>query len=102
MGKAAAHLQPEEMVTAVQNVLADEGSEIMQTVADRWIEQGIEQGLQEAILDILSVRFEIVPQEIEAEVTAVNDADQLRYLHRQAILVKNLGEFAALLPESQE
>ncbi|HID51343.1 MAG TPA: Rpn family recombination-promoting nuclease/putative transposase, partial [Anaerolineae bacterium] len=48
MSQAAAHLQPKDMTTVIKGMLADEGSEIMQTVAEQWIEQGIEQGLQEA------------------------------------------------------
>lgn len=44
----------EDIVTIVQQALADEGNEVMQTIADYWIEQGIEQGriqnLQENIL----------------------------------------------------
>ncbi|HID52289.1 MAG TPA: Rpn family recombination-promoting nuclease/putative transposase, partial [Anaerolineae bacterium] len=36
MGQAARHLQPEEMVTTVRKMLAEEGNEIMQTVAEHW------------------------------------------------------------------
>ena len=35
------------MVTIVQQLLAEEGNEIMQTAADYWIEQGVEQGIKQ-------------------------------------------------------
>ncbi|MCZ7673074.1 MAG: hypothetical protein M5U34_41115 [Chloroflexi bacterium] len=38
VGKASKYLTPEDMVTIVQQTLTDEGNEIMQTVADFWIE----------------------------------------------------------------
>ena len=49
IGNASKHLAAEDMVTIIQQVLAEEGNEIMQTVADYWIEQGIKQGEGEAI-----------------------------------------------------
>lgn len=92
VGKAGRHLTPEEMVTVVQQTLADEGNEIMQTVADYWIEQGIEQGiergriqnLQENILDLLAIRFDLIDEQATARVTAVTNPILLRHLLRQA------------------
>jgi hypothetical protein len=37
------------MVEVVQAALADKGGDIMQTVADYWIEQGVEQGIEQGI-----------------------------------------------------
>ncbi len=99
MGNVAVHLEPEEIVTVVKGTLAEEGSEIMQTVADYWIEQGVEQGLQETVLDILTVRFDAVPPEIEEAIAAIGDVDRLRYLRRQAVLAADLDEFTDLLVE---
>ena len=119
IGNAAKHLQREEMVTIIQQTLADEGSEIMETIAEQWVQQGVErgfqqgiqqgmqqgmvkgveQGLREAILDTLLLRFDAVSQEIEERLTAVTNTDQLRRLHRQAISAGSLEEFAPLLPD---
>ncbi len=131
IGNAARHLQREEMVTIIQQTLAEEGSEIMETIAEQWVQQGVErgfqqgiqqgiqqgmqqgiqqglrqgmvkgveQGLREAILDTLLLRFDAAPQAVEAKLTAVTDAEQLRSLHRQAISADSLEEFTALLPD---
>jgi hypothetical protein len=97
IGKASAHLQPDEMVTIVQQTLTDEGNEIMQTVADYWIEQGIEQGriqnLQENILDLLRIRFELTGEEVAERITAVTDPTILRQLHRRAATAETAVAF---------
>lgn len=49
IGNASKHLEPQDMVNTVQTLLEDGGNEIMQTVADYWIEQGIEQGVEQGI-----------------------------------------------------
>jgi predicted transposase/invertase (TIGR01784 family) len=111
IGKASAHLEPDEMVTIVQQTLTDEGNEIMQTVADYWIEQGREQGieqgiergridnLQENILDLLRIRFELVGEEITERITAVTDPTILRQLHRQAATAETAVAFLDTLTE---
>jgi predicted transposase/invertase (TIGR01784 family) len=117
IGKASAHLEPDEMVTIVQQTLTDEGNEIMQTVADYWIEQGREEGieqgiergieqgieqgiergriqnLQENILDLLRIRFELTGEEIGERITAVTDPPILRQLHRQAATAETAVAF---------
>jgi flagellar biosynthesis/type III secretory pathway protein FliH len=119
IGNAARHLQREEMVTIIQQTLADEGGEVMETIAEQWIQQGVERGLQQgirqgmrqgvikgeeqglrkAILDILLIRFDLAPREVEERLTAVTSADQLRDLHRQAVTVESLDDFTDLLPQ---
>ncbi|NHZ71687.1 MAG: Rpn family recombination-promoting nuclease/putative transposase [Aquificales bacterium] len=122
MGNASKHLTAEDMVTIVQQTLADEGNEIMQTVADYWraqgiergfergIEQGIERGiergveqgrvqmLQEGILDLLEIRFDLAGTEITARITAVSDPAILRQLLRQAATTETADAFLQHLP----
>ncbi|NKQ37760.1 MAG: hypothetical protein HF973_19380 [Chloroflexi bacterium] len=120
IGNAAKHLQREEMVTIIQQVLTDEGSTVMETIADQWIKEGVEQGLQQglqqglrqgvavgveqglraAILDTLLLRFDAAPQEIEERLTAVTNTEQLRDLHRQAVTAETLDDFTDLLPQN--
>ena len=117
VGRGSGYLAPEEMITIVQEVLADKGSDIMQTTADFWIEQGIERGieqgieqgiergieqgieqgrvkmLQEDVLDLLAIRFEVVAEETAEEITAVTNIPLLRQLHREAATAVTLTTF---------
>ena len=49
IGSASKHLEPQDVAITIQALLDDGGSEIMQTVADYWIEQGVEQGVEQGI-----------------------------------------------------
>jgi hypothetical protein len=51
-----------------------------------------------SILEVLSVRFGEVPPELEESLEQIEDADQLKQLLRQAILVATIADFQALLP----
>lgn len=112
ISRASTHLAPDEMVTVVQRTLADKGSEAMQTVADYWIEQGIEKGIEqgikkgrvqtlhEDILDLLNIRFGPAAPEVTGMVTAVTDVDALRQLLREAATAATMAAFTQTLNAS--
>ena len=101
IGKASTHLAPEEMIIIVQELLADKGSDIMQTVADYWIERGIEQGriqnLHDNILDLIDIRFGAASEELVERISAVSDTDTLRQLLREAATAVSLTAFTEKL-----
>ena len=101
IGQASTHLAPEEMITIVQAALADKESDIMQTVADHWIEQGIEQGqkriLHDIILELIDVRFGRPSEELAEQITAVSNITLLRQLHREAATAFTLAAFTQKL-----
>jgi hypothetical protein len=64
IGSSARYLTKEELMETVSNILK-EGGELMQTIAEQWIEQGVEQGIeqgkiidrQDVLMTILRNRF---------------------------------------------
>ncbi|MDI6793493.1 MAG: hypothetical protein QME81_11615 [bacterium] len=92
----------EDLKAAVDKAL---GGEIMPTIADSLIEQGMQQGMQqglqqgilqnarEAVIDILDLRFEAVPQSIVKRLNEIRDTSILKVLHRKGIEVESLKEF---------
>lgn len=121
IGNASKYLKADDMITVVQQTLAEEENEMMQTVADYWIEQGVEKGiekgiekgrqegrqegqqegrqmLQESILELLQVRLDLTGVEITQRITAVSDLTDLRQLLRHAALAPTADEFLAQLP----
>ena len=66
------------------------------------IEQGIEQGGRERaiedILDVLEIRFDLRQTDpLSARISAIEDLQRLKQLHRAAIQVSDLDEFGRLL-----
>ena len=109
IGIAGAHITRDDMTNVVQTTLADKGSEMMQTVAQQWIAEGIERGiergvaqgrvqaLQEAILDLLQVRYSVLPTGLTAQVMALTHAEFLRLLLREAAVTDSMAEFSQRL-----
>ena len=65
-------------------------------------EQGIEQGGRkraiEDILDVLEIRFDLpTSHPLSARISAIEDLQRLKQLHRAAIQVSNLDEFERML-----
>ena len=78
---------------AYQDIL-DEGKAI-------GLQQGREERLREDVLDVLEVRFDIVPPDIEEQVRQIRGQKSLEGLHRRAILEESLDAFRSLLAEAQ-
>jgi len=77
----------------------------LRPLAEKWIKQGLQQGLQqgilqksrEAVIDILEVRFKVVPQSIVKTLNEISDPSILKILHRKAVEVKSLEEVGHLI-----
>ncbi len=65
------------------------------------IEEGLQQGIlqtaREAVLDVLEIRFEVVPSELIEVVNRIEDTPLLKRLHREAIAIPSIEEFQLVL-----
>ena len=67
------------------------------------IEQGIERGLQESILAVLEIRFDLpASHPLAARVAEIDDVQRLKQLHRAAVQVSSLKAFGQRLDEEPE
>ena len=73
---------------------------------EQGLEEGIEQGIEqrgreraiEDILDVLEIRFDLpASHPLSARISAIEDLQRLKQLHRAAIQVSNLNEFERML-----
>jgi len=69
----------------------------MATLAETWVQEGLQQGLEKAtregILEILEIRFGELPQEVVASLNGVKDPGRLKQLHRKALQVDSVTAF---------
>ncbi|MDB9313886.1 hypothetical protein PN462_12305 [Spirulina sp. CS-785/01] len=70
------------------------------------IEQGIEQGIlrksREDILEVLEVRFKVVPEGLRDTLNQIEQKSILTTLHRQAITVDSPEAFQSLVNQQLE
>lgn len=52
---------------------------------------------REDVIDILEIRFEIIPRSILSVLNEINDPSILKILHKKAVTVKSLDEFEQVL-----
>ena len=74
------------------------GTDLESSFAQYLIQQGIEQGSREFLLDVLTLRFQ--PEEVQqvaARIRAIDDVQRLKQLHRAAIQAPSLQAFTDLL-----
>ncbi len=90
-------LDAETLRKAVKAALAEPEETIMATVAETWVQEGLQQGLEkatrESILEILEIRFGSLPEKVSALLNRVKDLDRLKQLHREALQVDSLEAF---------
>jgi len=67
------------------------------------IKKGIKMGMfekaQEAVIDVLEIRFQNVPESIIVAVNAIEEPSTLKALHRDALTAASLEEFEQMLDE---
>jgi predicted transposase YdaD len=97
--------------SAAYDIIKEEGiKEGIKEGREKGIREGREKGIkegkaeesQDGILDILEIRFNVVPESVIKSIRAVDDPDILRTLRRQSLKVSNLIEFKELLKKSKE
>lgn len=77
---------------------AENAMPYLSTIERFAIERGKLERAREAIVEVLEVRFEAVPDPILQQLTEISDLDLLRQLHRQSITIPSLQDFLVLLP----
>ncbi|MBC2695735.1 MAG: hypothetical protein HF982_10770 [Desulfobacteraceae bacterium] len=80
------------------SVLKEEGrQEGIQQGMQQGIQQGMQQSARESVIDILELRFEIIPKSILNRLNEIYDPSILKILHRKAIKVNSLEEFEQII-----
>jgi len=67
----------------------------------RGVEQGALQTARESVLEVLEIRFEVVPPELIEAINEIEDTSVLKQLHRQALALDSLEEFQRLLSQPE-
>jgi hypothetical protein len=67
----------------------------------RGVEQGALQTARESVLEVLEIRFEVVPPELIEAIDEIEDTSVLKQLLRQAIALDSLEEFQQLLSQRE-
>ena len=106
LSSGSSHMSREELINALNEIHMDEGSDLMMaTLAEQWIEQGIEQGMlkdaREMVQEAISSRFGSVPEDIACEIDGFANRDHLRMLLRKAVVCSDLGIFRDALKEAR-
>ncbi len=74
-------------------------------IKEEGLQQGLQQGkvleAQEAVLDNLEARFEVVPESITKKLQQIKELHVLKTLHRKSISVATIEEFKLLLEKTQ-
>lgn len=101
----AENIDRDDLKAAVDEALSHKGGEIMPTIADSLREEGIRQGMQqgivqsarEAVIDILELRFEVVPEAIVNRLNEIYDPSILKIFRRKAVKISSLEEFVQII-----
>ncbi len=75
-------------ITSIEQIGLEKGEQI-----------GILKAAKESIITVLETRFENVPDNILNAVNKINDIQELKQLHKSAILIDSLESFIELLPQ---
>lgn len=107
-------ITPEDLGRNVVQIFEGNGGDIMATLAEQWIEEGILQGIQkgheqgmlqearEMVYEAISSKFGTVPEDISKKVKRIEDRKTLRALLRQAVVSETVDRFREALKKMGE
>ncbi|MBZ8181437.1 hypothetical protein [Oscillatoria salina] len=62
---------------------------------------GMVQNARESVIEVLQIRFETVPENINQILDTIENLPQLKQLHRQAVTVDSVQKFEQILSQIQ-
>jgi hypothetical protein len=75
----------------------EKGGNVMNTVGNIWIEQGIKEGLikkaREMVLEATKIKYNNASQPLTSILQSIKDEEMLNNLHREVFLCNNISEF---------
>ena len=83
-----------EYITSVERIGIKKG---MQKGMQQGMQQGILQSAREAVMDILELRFGVVPESMLKRLNEIHDPSILKMLHRKAVKVDSLEGFGEVI-----
>ncbi|MDM7273944.1 hypothetical protein [Sulfurihydrogenibium azorense] len=57
------------------------------------MQQGLQKGLKDSIIEILELKFGELPEEIKAKINSTDDIEALKEMRKKAILIQSLKDF---------
>ena len=102
--QSASKMTDEDLRSAIKP-LGKTGEDTMSTLIDKWREEGREEGIekgrieerQDSIIDILSARFEAVPDSVCEAIRRIQDVERLTKLTGAAVKCPSIDQFAESL-----
>lgn len=97
-------------ITSVERMGIEKGlQQGIQQGLQQGIQQGIQQGLnigfteeaRESVIEVLEIRFSVIPEDIARQIKSVEVRETLRSLRKQAILCKDLNSFRKMLDRAR-
>ncbi len=65
------------------------------------IQQGTLRNARESVIEVLEIRFEVVPPELIEAINEIEDTSFLKQLHRQAIALDSLEAFQQFISQRE-
>ena len=93
----------DKMKNQINNIT--EGKDMLATsiqkTKEQWLNTGMQQGMQQgaldvsrtSVIDILELRFKMVPSFLKEKINRCDNLDELKKLHRQSVIIKSINEF---------
>ena len=99
--RSASQMTDEGFLAAIEP-LGETGGDMMSTLIQKWMREGLEQGRaqgriedrQDSIMDILATRFGSVPNPVRDAIRGISDSDRLVHLTSTAVTCESLAQFA--------
>ncbi|ETR73623.1 MAG: transposase [Candidatus Magnetoglobus multicellularis str. Araruama] len=87
----------EWLKTNLNKLFKEKGEQVMNSIADIWIEEGRIEEARTSIIDVLKLKYANISQSITTMLQNIQDHNELRILRREAVLARNLSEFQTRL-----
>ncbi|MBF0452262.1 MAG: Rpn family recombination-promoting nuclease/putative transposase [Candidatus Magnetomorum sp.] len=94
---SSTELDEKNIRSVMEEVFEKTGKDIFMSVHEKLFHNGVVHQARDAIIDVLTVRFEDIPSSILDTLYNINEVDILKILHKQAVTSMDMDEFDEVL-----
>jgi len=91
LSSGSSYMSREELIDALKELSMDEGGDVMATLAQQWIEEGIEKGATKLFVRLIARRFQVKPDSVYSMLVGLK-TEEIEELGERFLDAKSLDE----------
>lgn len=84
-------------ISSIERIAIEQG---LEKGLKQGLQQGLQQGIRRSLMQVLNIRFKLIPEDVISKINNITNTETLETLHSQAVVCDSIDEFKERLNNS--